>query len=61
MPQGSILSPLLFIIYLNDIAKISKKILPILYADDSNLFFRGKSIQQLLVEINQELNKVIAW
>jgi len=38
VPQGSILGPLFFIIYLNDIAKVTKHFQPLLYADDATLF-----------------------
>ena len=57
VPQGSILSPLLFSIYINDLPKASK-FATIFYADDTTLLLSGVKINGLNENVNRELVKV---
>ena len=58
VPQGSILGPLLFILYLNDICKVSDILEFILFADDTNIFCSGHDINTMTPIINNELVKL---
>ena len=61
VPQGSILGPLLFLLYVNDIVNVSTLLFPMLFADDTNVFLNGKDIDELSVTMNEELEKLYIW
>ena len=61
VPQGSILGPLLFLVYINDLATISTSMEMIMFADDSNFFATGENIEELTEKINLEINNITDW
>ena len=61
VPQGSVLGPLLFLIYINDLPNISKVLNFYLFADDTNIYYESASLQDLEKTINKELNKLYLW
>ncbi|MGL1889690.1 MAG: reverse transcriptase domain-containing protein [Reichenbachiella sp.] len=61
VPQGSILGPLLFIVYMNDICNVSEFLYTILYADDTCVVANGQDYKRLIAELNNALDNLSIW
>ena len=61
VPQRSILGPLLFIIYMNDICNVSEVLYTIMYADDTSVIMSGNYLKSLIQSVNSELCLLNTW
>ena len=61
VPQGSILKPLLFLLYVHELENASNLLDPIMFADDTNLFLTHKDISSLVETANLQLERINLW
>ena len=61
VPQGSVLGPLLFLIYINDLHKAIKFSTTRHFADDTNLLIKNNSLKQLKKHLNHDLRELVKW
>ena len=61
IPQGSVLGPLLFILYVNDLVDVAPDIHFTLYADDTSIVLSNKSLESLQVSCNSHLEHLHGW
>ena len=61
VPQVSVIGPILFILYINDICSVTNFFKYIFFADDTNLVCSGKNLKELLIGIESELESLKTW
>ena len=61
VPQGSVLGPLFFLIYVNDMVRACPDLDLVLFADDTNIFAKGKNPEELFQKVNKGLKNLAKW
>lgn len=61
LPQGSVSSPYLFSLYVNDMHRASDRLSFINFADDTTIYMSGNNLESLYQDVNCEMGRVVAW
>ena len=61
VPQGSILGPLFFIVFMNDISRASDLLFSSLFADDTTVLIESQNYNKIIITLNADLQKLDVW
>ena len=61
VPQGSVLGPLFYIVYANDLSKIVKKCKIAMFADDTVLYTSNKNVDVSVANLQEDIDSLAEW
>ena len=61
VPQGSVLGPNLFLMYINNICNVPNMLDFILYADNTNIFYKHENFDMMCKIVSVEFDKLCTW